>query len=45
MNIKELVTPEQYNQLKKEYNALIKNNEISFFDYCIKTYKITKTIK
>ena len=40
MNIKKLVTKKQYNQLKKDYAAIVKNNEITFFEFCTKKYKI-----
>tara|TARA_R110000764_G_scaffold38280_2_gene84727 strand:+ start:293 stop:418 length:126 start_codon:yes stop_codon:yes gene_type:complete len=40
MDIKNLVTKEQYDQLKKDYAAIVKNNEITFFDFCTKTYKL-----
>jgi hypothetical protein len=40
MNIKKLVTKKQYNQLKKDYSDLIKNKEITFFEFCTKKYKI-----
>tara|TARA_R110002153_G_C13100277_1_gene476480 strand:- start:8 stop:172 length:165 start_codon:yes stop_codon:yes gene_type:complete len=40
MRIKDLVTPEQYIQLKAEYTALVKNNEITFFQFCTETFII-----
>ena len=40
MNIKKLVTKEQYNQLKKDYASLVKNKEITFKDFLTKTYKL-----
>lgn len=40
IKIKDLVTPEQYAQLKKEYSVLVKNNEISFYEFCTKLFKI-----
>ena len=40
MKIKDLVTPEQYVQLKAEYAALVKNNEITFFQFCTETFII-----
>ena len=40
MNIKDLVTPEQYIQLKKEYVVLVKNKEITFLEFCTNTYKL-----
>ena len=40
MNIKDLVTKDQYNQLKKDYTAIVKNKEITFFQFCTKTYKL-----
>ena len=40
MNIKDLVTKEQYNQLKKDYAAIVNNKEITFFEFCTKTYKL-----
>tara|TARA_R110002033_G_scaffold75717_3_gene127370 strand:+ start:4851 stop:4991 length:141 start_codon:yes stop_codon:yes gene_type:complete len=40
MNIKDLLTPQQYKEQLKEYNKIVKNNEISFFDFCTKTYKL-----
>ena len=44
MLIKDLVTPEQYTQLKKEYAVLVKNKEITFLQFCTNTYKLkTKT--
>lgn len=42
MKIKKLVTKSQYSQLKREYKLLFKNKEVSFFEYCTNTYKITK---
>jgi hypothetical protein len=38
MKIKDLVTSEQYTQLKKEYTVLFKNKEITFFEFCTNTY-------
>jgi len=40
MSIKNLVTKEQYNQLKKDYAAIVKNKEITFFEFCTKIYKL-----
>lgn len=40
MNIKSLVTKDQYNQLKKDYAAIVKYKEITFFEFCTKTYKL-----
>ncbi len=41
IRIVDLVTPEQYKQLKNEYAALVKNKgEISFFDFCTKTIEL-----
>jgi uncharacterized protein YjbK len=40
MNIKSLVTKDQYNQLKKDYAAIVKNKEITFFDFCTNKYKL-----
>ena len=40
IKIKELVTPEQYAQLKKEYNVLVKNKEITFYEFCTNIYKL-----
>ena len=40
MYIKDLVTKEQYNQLKKDYAAIVKNKKITFFEFCTKTYKL-----
>ena len=40
MKIKDLVTKEQYIQLKKEYELIVKNKEITFFQFCTNTYKI-----
>jgi hypothetical protein len=40
MKIKDLLTPDQYKELKLEYKKRVKNNEISFFDFCTKTYKL-----
>lgn len=45
MKIKNLVTTEQYIQLKKEYKLIVKNKEISFFEFCTNTYKLKKPIK
>lgn len=42
MKIKDLVTKEQYIQLKKEYKIIVKNKQITFFQFCTNTYKITK---
>jgi uncharacterized protein YjbK len=42
LKIKDLVTKEQYKQLKNDYKLRVKNNEISFFDFCTKTYKLEK---
>jgi hypothetical protein len=42
MKIKDLVTSEQYTQLKKEYTVLFKNKEITFFEFCTNTYKQKK---
>ena len=42
LKIKDLVTKEQYKQLKNDYKSRVKNNEISFFDFCTKTYKLEK---
>ena len=40
MKIKELVTPEQYAELKKEYSVLVKNKEITFFQFVTGEYYI-----
>tara|TARA_R110001592_G_scaffold7673_1_gene42499 strand:- start:144 stop:269 length:126 start_codon:yes stop_codon:yes gene_type:complete len=40
MKIKELLTTEQYKQLKEDYAALVKNKEITFKDFLTKTYKL-----
>jgi len=40
MSIKKLVTKKQYKELKNQYNLLVKNKEITFFDFCTNTYKI-----
>ena len=40
MLIKDLVTPEQYTQLKKEYAVMVKNKEITFLQFCTNTYKL-----
>jgi len=40
MKIKDLVTPEQYSQLKKEYAVLFKDKKITFFEFCTKTYEL-----
>jgi|13_taG_2_1085334.scaffolds.fasta_scaffold151221_2 Holliday junction resolvase RusA-like endonuclease len=40
MDIKKLVTKEQYNHLKKDYDNLVKNKEITFKDFLTKTYKL-----
>jgi len=40
IEIKNLVTPEQYAQLKKEYTVLVKNKEITFYEFCTKTIKL-----
>ena len=42
MNIKKLVTKEQYEQLKKEYSRIFPLKEVSFFDFCTKTFKLNK---
>lgn len=43
IKIKDLVTPEQYSQLKKEYDVLVKNKKkITFFEFCTNTYKLKK---
>ena len=42
MNIKDLLTPKQYKEQLKEYNKIVKNNEIFFFDFCTKTYKLNE---
>jgi|TARA_R110000744_G_scaffold309126_1_gene417065 hypothetical protein len=44
MNIKDLLTPQQYKEQLKEYNEIVKNNEISFFDFCTKTFKIKQIL-
>ena len=41
MNIKDLVTKEQYKELKKDYKRFVKDKSISFFDFCTKEYKLT----
>ena len=40
IKIKNLVTTEQYAQLKKEYAVLVKNKEITFYEFCTNTYKL-----
>jgi hypothetical protein len=40
MDIKKLVTKEQYIELKKEYSDIVKNKEITFFEFCTNTYKL-----
>ena len=40
MKIKDLVTKEQYTELKKQYAAIVSNKEITFFEFCTGTYKI-----
>ena len=45
MKIKDLVTKEQYIQLKKEYKLIVKNKQITFFQFCTNTYKIKKEQK
>ena len=40
MNIKDLLTPQQYKEQLKEYNKIVKNNEISFFDFLTKIHKL-----
>lgn len=40
IKIQDFVTPEQYAQLKKEYAVLVKNNEITFHEFCTNTYKL-----
>ena len=44
MEIKKLVTAEQYIKLKKEYKLIVKNKEISFFEFCTNKYKLKKSI-
>jgi hypothetical protein len=38
--IKDLVTPEQYVELQKEYTILFKDKEITFFEFCTETIKL-----
>ena len=40
MKIKDLVTKEQYAELKQQYAAIVKNKEVTFFEFCTNTYKI-----
>ena len=40
MRIKDLLTKEQYTELKKQYAAIVKNKEITFFEFCTNTYKL-----
>ena len=40
MNIRDLLTLEQYEKQLQEYNKLVKNNEITFFQFLTETYKI-----
>jgi hypothetical protein len=40
MNIKDLLTPEQYEEQVKEYEKRVKNNEITFVQFLTKTYKL-----
>ena len=40
MNIRDLLTPEQYEEQLQEYNKLVKNNEITFNQFLTETYKI-----
>ena len=42
MNIKDLLTKEQYKEQLEEYNKFSKNKNISFEDFMTKTYKINK---
>ena len=44
MSIKDLVTKEQYTELKKQYAAIVKNKEITFFEFCTNTYKLKQQI-
>jgi hypothetical protein len=39
MDIKKYVTQEQYEELRKEYEIMVKDKEsISFWDFCTKTF-------
>ena len=40
MNIKDLLTKEQYEEQLEEYNKFKKNKNITFKDFLTKTYKI-----
>ena len=40
MNIKDLLTKEQYKEQLEEYNKFKKNKKITFKDFITKTYKI-----
>ena len=42
MNIKDLLTPEQYKEQLKEYREIFQNKEITFFEFCTNTYKLNK---
>ena len=42
MNIKDLLTPEQYKEQLQEYNKLVKNKEITFLEFLTETFKIIK---
>jgi len=44
MNINDLVTQEQYNQLKKDYADIVKNKEITFEQFLTNTYKIKELL-
>jgi hypothetical protein len=40
MNIKDLLTKEQYKEQLEEYNKFVKTKHITFKDFLTKTYKI-----
>mgnify|MGYP003639447011 FL=1 len=42
MNIKDLLTPEQYKEQLKEYASMYPEKEITFFEFCTNTYKLKK---
>ena len=44
MKIKDLVTKEQYIQLKKEYKLIVKNKQITFFQFCTEKKQIKNTL-
>jgi len=42
MNIRDLLTPEQYEEQLQEYNKLVKNKQITFFEFLTETHKTHK---